>query len=51
MKRSILSEYGHFLMEHKKYWIIPLVIFFVFLGTLVVLLEGRPLASFIYSIF
>jgi Family of unknown function (DUF5989) len=51
MKRSLFSDYAHFLMGHKKYWLVPLVVIFVLLGTLVVLLESRPLASFIYSIF
>lgn len=48
---SVLSEYLRFLREEKKYWMIPIVLIFVLVGTLVVLLEGSAVAPFIYAIF
>lgn len=50
-KFSIVVEYLQFLMEQKKYWIIPLVLLLFVMGTLVVVLEGSALAPFIYAIF
>lgn len=52
MKRSsLLREYLRFLTTQKKYWMIPLVVLLLLMGTLVVLLEGSALAPFIYTIF
>ncbi len=48
---SILAEYLRFLIERKKYWIIPIVLLLFVIGTLVVVLEGSALAPFIYAIF
>ena len=50
-KSSIVVEYLRFLMEQKKYWIIPIVLLLFLMGTLVVVLEGSALAPFIYAIF
>lgn len=50
-KPSILLEYLQFLKEEKKYWMIPFALIFLLVGALVVLLEGSPLAPFIYAIF
>ena len=52
MKRpSLVREYLRFLKTQKKYWMIPLVVLLLVMGTLVVLLEGSALAPFIYTIF
>ena len=48
---SILAEYLRFLIERKKYWLIPIVLLLFVMGTLVVVLEGSALAPFIYAIF
>lgn len=50
-KLSLLLEYFDFLREEKKYWMIPIGLLFLLIGTLVVLLEGSALAPFIYAIF
>ena len=50
-KPSILAEYLRFLIERKKYWLIPIVLLLFVMGTLVVVLEGSALAPFIYAIF
>ena len=50
-KSSIAAEYLRFLMEQKKYWMIPIVLLLFLMGTLVVVLEGSALAPFIYAIF
>jgi len=46
-----LKELLTFLKQRKKYWLWPLFIILILLGTLVVLVEGSALAPFIYSFF
>lgn len=48
---SVLAEYIKFLREEKKYWMIPIVVLLLLLGTLVVLVEGSAVAPFIYAVF
>lgn len=51
MKLQILKEIFEFLMEKKKYWIIPIIIILLLIGILVVLSEGSAIAPFIYTLF
>jgi hypothetical protein len=50
-KLSILTELWDFLKERKKWWLLPIVIFLILLGSLIVLTQGSALAPFIYAIF
>ncbi|MDA3861857.1 MAG: DUF5989 family protein [Melioribacteraceae bacterium] len=50
-KLSILAELWDFLKERKKWWLLPIVVFLVLLGSLIVLTQGSALAPFIYAIF
>ncbi len=50
-KIGIIKEFGHFLLERKKWWIAPIVIMLLLLGTIIVLTEGSALAPFIYTLF
>ncbi len=50
-KLSIVREFFEFLKEHKKFWMIPIVVILLVLGLLVVLGQGSALAPFIYTIF
>jgi len=50
-KLGILSELGHFLMDNKKFWLLPIVIIFVLLGILIVFAQSSPAAPFIYTLF
>ncbi|NLT51485.1 MAG: hypothetical protein GXX85_11260 [Ignavibacteria bacterium] len=50
-KLSIVVEFWQFLKERKKFWLLPIVIFLVLLGGLIVLTQGSALAPFIYAIF
>lgn len=50
-KLSLVLEYFQFLKQEKKYWMIPIGVLFLLIGTLVVLLEGSAVAPFIYAIF
>jgi len=48
---TLLRELFAYLRVHKKLWMLPIVLIFVALGTLVVLAQGSVLAPLIYSIF
>ncbi len=50
-KLSIIKEFLTFLKKSKKWWLVPIVIFLLVFGVLIVLLEGSALAPFIYTIF
>ena len=50
-KMSIISEFFSFLLERKKYWLMPVVLILLLLGSLIVLTEGTAIAPFIYALF
>ncbi len=50
-KLSIIKEFWDFMRIRKKYWLMPIVIFLVLLGLLVVFTEGTAIAPFIYALF
>lgn len=50
-KLAILGELWDFLKVRKKWWLMPIIIFLVLLGGLIVLTQGSALAPFIYAIF
>jgi hypothetical protein len=47
-RTSLVGEFFGFLMENKKWWLLPIVLMFGLLGTIVVLGSGGA-APFIYS--
>jgi hypothetical protein len=50
-KLSIIKEFWEFLKVRKKWWLLPIVIFLILLGALLVLTEGSAIAPFIYTLF
>lgn len=50
-KLSILKEVWEFIKHKKKYWLIPIVIILLLIGTLLVVTEGSAIAPFIYTLF
>lgn len=40
-----------FLKKRKKFWLLPIIIVLLLLGTLLVLSQGSAVAPFIYTIF
>jgi hypothetical protein len=51
VKLEILKEFWGFLMERKKWWLLPIIIMLVVLGLLIIFTEGSALAPFIYTLF
>lgn len=50
-KLSVLPEIWQFLRARKKWWLAPILVFMLLLGTLLVLAEGSAIAPFIYTLF
>lgn len=48
---SFVLELWAFLRERKKFWLLPIIIVLVLLGTLIVLAQGSAVAPFIYTLF
>jgi hypothetical protein len=48
---EFVQEVWAFLRERKKFWLLPIILFLGFLGTLIVLTEGSAVAPFIYTLF
>jgi len=48
---GILKELWVFLKARKKMWLMPIIIFMLFLGVLIVLVEGSAIAPFVYTLF
>ena len=49
-ERSFVEELWALLSEHRKYWLIPIVVVLLLFGILVVL-SGTAVAPFIYTLF
>ena len=46
-----IKEFWEFLKVRKKYWLLPIIIFLVMFGGLIVLTQGSAVAPFIYTLF
>jgi len=45
------KEFWNFIKVRKKYWLIPIFVFLVMFGALIILSQGSAVAPFIYTIF
>jgi hypothetical protein len=48
---DLLSELWAFMKVRKKWWLLPLVLMLLAVGSLLVFAQGSALAPFIYTIF
>ncbi len=48
---GLLREFWGFMKVRKKFWLLPIVIILVLLGTLIVFTESSAVAPFIYALF
>jgi len=48
---ELIKDIFDYLRVRKKYWLAPLIITIVLMGTLIVFTQGSVIAPFIYSIF
>jgi hypothetical protein len=48
---SLAAELWGFMKERKKWWLLPIIIVMVLVGSLLIFAQGSALAPFIYTIF
>ena len=48
---DFIAELWAFMRERKKFWLAPIVIVLLLLGSLIVLTQGSVIAPFIYTLF
>ena len=48
---SFFREFGDFLRQNKKWWLLPPVIIFVLFGVLVVFSTASTVSPFVYMLF
>jgi hypothetical protein len=48
---SLIKELWSFLKARKKFWLLPIIIIMLLLGTLLVVAQGSAIAPFIYTMF
>ena len=49
--RGFIGELAGFLIQRRKFWLLPVIIVMALLGGLMILTEGSALSPFIYTIF
>ncbi|MEJ2691066.1 MAG: DUF5989 family protein [Deltaproteobacteria bacterium] len=48
---DFLKDLWGFLKVRKKFWLLPIILFLILFGVLIVLTAGSAIAPFIYAIF
>jgi hypothetical protein len=48
---DFIKDLIDFVMERKKYWLLPIIIILLGFGALIVLTSGSAIAPFIYTLF
>ena len=48
---SFVRELSVFLVQRRKFWLLPIVLMMALLGGLMLLTEGSVISPFVYSIF
>jgi hypothetical protein len=48
---DLLKDLWEFMRVRRKFWLAPIIVTMVLLGTLLVLAQGSALAPFIYTLF
>ncbi|ALA56784.1 DUF5989 family protein [Nitrospira moscoviensis] len=49
--KELLGELWAFMRERKKFWLLPIFVVLILLGTLMILAQGSAVAPFIYTLF
>ncbi len=48
---ELIKDFSAFMVQRKKFWLLPIIVVMLLLGVLIVMAEGSALAPFIYTIF
>ncbi len=49
--RSVLGETWDFLKVRKAWWLIPIIVLLLLIGTLIVLAQSSAISPFVYALF
>lgn len=50
-RTSLVAELWQYLKVRKKWWLLPIIVVMLLVGSLLVFAQGSALAPFIYTIF
>lgn len=50
-RHGLIGELWAFMKVRKKWWLLPIIIVLMLIGTLLIFAQGSALAPFIYTIF
>jgi len=48
---DFLKDLWFFILERKKYWLVPIIIIFILIGILIVFGGSSAISPFIYTLF
>lgn len=48
---EFIKELWQFMKVRKKFWLLPIMVFLILFGALIVLTKGSAVAPFIYTLF
>lgn len=48
---ELIKDLWAFMRERKKFWLAPILVVMLLLGTLIILAQGSAVAPFIYTLF
>jgi hypothetical protein len=48
---EFLTDLWEFMLERKKFWLVPIILVMLLLGVLIVVAQGSAVAPFIYTLF
>ena len=48
---ELIKDLWGFMKARKKFWLAPIILIMLLLGTLIVLTQGSAIAPFIYTLF
>ncbi len=48
---DLIKDLWGFMKDRKKFWLAPIIIVMLLLGSLIVLTQGSAIAPFIYTLF
>ena len=48
---EFVLELWAFMKERKKFWLLPIVVVLLLLGSLIILTQGSAVAPFVYTLF
>jgi len=48
---EFVMELWAFMKERKKFWLLPIILVLLMLGTLIVFTQGSAVAPFVYTLF